>query len=260
MHNAVPITRWFLPTQSSDWFNPLRHETLRPRPVVPTPKRCTAAHHVIARRPRLRRLGCQRLPLCGLAGRGRATPTGLDAQRCDFDRVTPYRMARLRAAWLGFQQKNNATEWTELNAYRAEQGHWLDDYALFMALDACYGQPWTQWPADLAQRIPHALAAAGEDLANEVGFFSFVQWRFGVQWEALRDYAHANGVAIVGDAPIFVAHHSADVWMNAAQYQLDESGEPTVVAGVSAGATPCTAGTPCRQMALRGGKRGCSIC
>ena len=160
------------------------------------------------------------------------TPTGLDAQRCDFDRVTPYRMARLRAAWLGFQQKNNATEWTELNAYRAEQGHWLDDYALFMALDACYGQPWTQWPADLAQRIPHALAAAGEDLANEVGFFSFVQWRFGVQWEALRDYAHANGVAIVGDAPIFVAHHSADVWMNAGQYQLDTQGEPTVVAGV----------------------------
>ncbi|MBK9345182.1 MAG: 4-alpha-glucanotransferase [Burkholderiales bacterium] len=159
-------------------------------------------------------------------------PTEWDVQHCDFDRVTPYRMARLRAAWLGFQQKNDATDGAEFSTFRAEQAHWLDGYALFMALDVCYGQPWTDWPAALAQRDPQALAAASEDLADEVGFFSFVQWRFGVQWQALRDYAHDNGVAIVGDAPIFVAHHSADVWMNAAQYQLDEHGAPTVVAGV----------------------------
>lgn len=160
------------------------------------------------------------------------TDPELDAHRCDFDRMTPYRMARLRTAWNGFQQKNNATEWAEFHAFRAAQSHWLDDYALFMALDACYGQPWTQWPQDLAQRAPQALAAANENLADEIGFFSFVQWRFAVQWESLRDYAHANGVAIVGDAPIFVAHHSADVWMNAGQYQLNAGGEPTVVAGV----------------------------
>lgn len=160
------------------------------------------------------------------------TDPSLDAQRCDFDRVTPYRMARLRAAWQGFQHKNHAMEWAEFHAWRAEQAHWLDGYTLFMALDARYGHGWTQWPTELAQRDPQALAAAREELASEVGFFGFVQWRFGVQWESLRDYAHANGIAIVGDAPIFVAHHSADVWMNAAQYQLDEMGEPTVVAGV----------------------------
>ena len=160
------------------------------------------------------------------------TDTQLDTSRFDFDRVTPYRMSRLRTAWQGFQKKNDAAEWAEFKAYRADQAQWLDAYALFMALDTRFGQPWTQWPTALAQRAPAALSSARDDLDDDVGFFSFVQWRFGVQWESLRDYAHANGIAIVGDAPIFVAHHSADVWMNAAQYQLNEQGEPTVVAGV----------------------------
>lgn len=66
------------------------------------------------------------------------TDPSLDAQRCDFDRVTPYRMARLRAAWQGFQHKNHAMEWAEFHAWRAEQAHWLDGYTLFMALDARY--------------------------------------------------------------------------------------------------------------------------
>jgi len=155
-----------------------------------------------------------------------------DASHCDFEQVTPYRMDRLRAAWKGFVEKCHAPDLAEFTSFCAQQAHWLEGYALFMALEARYGQPWTQWPAPLAQREPSALASITDVLRDDVGFFSFVQWRFAAQWEALRDYAHASGIAIVGDAPIFVAHHSADVWMNAAQYQLDETGEPTVVAGV----------------------------
>lgn len=161
-----------------------------------------------------------------------ATDTALDTDRCDFDHVAPYRMARLREAWHGFQKKNHAAEHAEFQVFRSVQAHWLDGYALFMALDERYGQTWSQWPHELAQRVPPALAAACEELADEVGFFCFVQWRFSVQWESLRTYANASGIAIIGDAPIFVAHHSADVWMNSAQYQLDAQGEPTVVAGV----------------------------
>jgi 4-alpha-glucanotransferase len=36
----------------------------------------------------------------------------------------------------------------------------------------------------------------------------------------------------MGDIPIYVAGDSADVWSNRELFQLDESGEPTVVAGV----------------------------
>jgi 4-alpha-glucanotransferase len=160
------------------------------------------------------------------------TVTQFDAGRCDFDRVTPYRMDCLREAWRCFSSAPDPAVWAAFNQFRSDQSEWLQNYSLFMALEARYGSPWTQWPHDIAQCNPDALRQATDALANDIGFFCFVQWRFYVQWQALRVYAHQSGVAIVGDAPIFVAHHSADVWSNAAQYELDVQGEPTVVAGV----------------------------
>ena len=101
-----------------------------------------------------------------------------------------------------------------------------------MTLDERHGTPWNRWPAEFAWREGAALARLREEAAGEIGFWCFVQWQFTQQWQRLRSHAHRQGVRIVGDAPIFVAHHSADVWANAAQYLLDAQGEPTVVAGV----------------------------
>jgi 4-alpha-glucanotransferase len=39
-------------------------------------------------------------------------------------------------------------------------------------------------------------------------------------------------VLVIGDAPIFVAYDSADVWCNRHLFQLDEAGKPLAVAGV----------------------------
>jgi 4-alpha-glucanotransferase len=160
------------------------------------------------------------------------TNGGFDSSRCDFERVAPYRMACLREAWQGFLQKQDLSELAEFESYRVQQSSWLRPYALFMALEARHGIPWTRWPEPLARRAPAALAQANAAMADDLGFFSFIQWRFTVQWQRLRKYAHARGVLIVGDAPIFIAHHSADVWLNAELFQLDDNGEPTVVAGV----------------------------
>ena len=157
---------------------------------------------------------------------------GFEHGQADFARVAPYRMARLREAWEGFLQTTRSDEWAEFERFRIAQASWLEGYAFFMALEARHGMPWTQWPTALAQGDPAALAEAGEQMAGDLAFFSFIQWRFMVQWQRLRAYAHERGVQIVGDAPIFVAHHSADVWLNAELFLLDPAGEPTVVAGV----------------------------
>lgn len=157
---------------------------------------------------------------------------GFDLARCDFEQVAPYRMGRLREAWQGFLQKMQPAEWAEFERFRAQQAQWLEGYAFFMALEARYGKPWTRWPPALAQGAPAALAEVAGRMVDDLGFFSFIQWRFSLQWQRLRAYAHSRGIAIVGDAPIFVAHHSADVWLNADLYHLDAQGEPTVVAGV----------------------------
>ena len=62
--------------------------------------------------------------------------------------------------------------------------------------------------------------------------FSFYQFLFFRQWNALREYAHKKGVQIIGDIPIFVAYDSSDVWAHPDLFHLDKNGKPTVVAGV----------------------------
>jgi 4-alpha-glucanotransferase len=155
-----------------------------------------------------------------------------EAGRCDFERLAPYRMRCLRSAWQGFLNQAKAADVLAFERFRAQEAHWLEGYALFMALEARYGESWTQWPPALARSETAALTEAANALADELGFYSFNQWCFSVQWQRLRHYAREKGVLIVGDAPIFVAHHSADVWLNTAQYDLDAHGEPRVVAGV----------------------------
>ena len=114
-----------------------------------------------------------------------------------------------------------------------ENGSWLSDFALFMALkDANEGKPWYQWETELKIREPHARWQARRELRDEVSFYSFVQYLFRKQWTALRTYAHKNGIRIIGDVPIYVPYDSADVWSNPELFQLNEDLDPTGVAGV----------------------------
>ena len=157
---------------------------------------------------------------------------GYERERCDFARVTPRRMDRLRLAWAGFSASATEKERAQLQEFRTLHQHWVEDYALFMALDETYGGAWNRWPAQYALRDAQSLEDLRQEASGEIGFWCFVQWQFLEQWQRLRTYANQRGVRIVGDAPIFVAHHSADVWANASQYLLDADGDPAVVAGV----------------------------
>ncbi len=158
---------------------------------------------------------------------------GFDARRVDFDRVLPWRAAQLRAAEAGFRARAAAADREAFAAWCVREAAWLDDYALFMALDTAHrGQPWWTWPAPLRDREAAALDAARRAQARETGFWRFVQWCFDTQLAALKAHANARGIALVGDLPIFVAHHSADCWARPDLYFLDTAGQPTVVAGV----------------------------
>ncbi len=111
-----------------------------------------------------------------------------------------------------------------------ESTPWLEDFAAFSVLNAEYGnRPWTEWAPRHRDRDSAALAALDEDKlhAARVGQFLFAK-----QWDALREYASARGVQLIGDIPIFVAHGSADVWANRELFQLDENGSQIHVAGV----------------------------
>ena len=158
---------------------------------------------------------------------------GFDSRRVDFARVAPWRLLRLREAAAGFERLATPAERAALSAWCTREAAWLDDYTLFMALEAAHGAtPWWKWPPALARRQPEALHAAHAAHAGEIAFWQFVQWCFDTQWRSIKAYANERGVSIMGDLPIFIAHHSADCWSRPDLYFLDEHFQPTVVAGV----------------------------
>jgi 4-alpha-glucanotransferase len=156
----------------------------------------------------------------------------LGATQADYTHAVPLRENALRLAFARFREQPGQLA-PELESFRAQSAFWLRDYALFMALKrAHHGAPWTRFAQPLAERKPSALARAHEQLQRDVEYFEFEQFIFDRQFRALRSFAAERGVGLIGDAPIFVAHDSSDVWAHQRFFQLDERGEPTHVSGV----------------------------
>lgn len=146
--------------------------------------------------------------------------------KVDFGLLYNNRLNVLRLAYNRFQGGK------AFDAFCEENREWLPDFALFMALKAQNnGQPWYQWEDDLKYRDVDVMDEAFVELADEIRFYSFVQFMFHEQWNALRAYAHENDVQIIGDVPIYVPLDSADVWSNPELFQLDEDLNPEAVAG-----------------------------
>jgi 4-alpha-glucanotransferase len=155
------------------------------------------------------------------------------AHRVDFPGVNSYRTTLLQGASRQFFSQRSASEKSDFDLFCDSKKNWLDDYALFRALaDKFGGSNWTTWDEEVASRRPSALKKAGVVLREGTLFHKFTQWCFFRQWATLKKYANERGVKIIGDIPIFVAHHSADVWGNRQEFFLDRKGNPTIVAGV----------------------------
>jgi 4-alpha-glucanotransferase len=153
--------------------------------------------------------------------------------RVDFPQVHAFKTALLRAAWESFQAGKAAHLKPEFESYIGREAGWLDDFALYTAIrESLGGIPLTNWPKNLIQRDPVAISTAQKDLTVAIGMHKFGQFLFDRQWEALRKFAAARGIKIIGDAPIFVALDSADVWANSDLFLLNPDRMPTVVAGV----------------------------
>ncbi|MDP9192067.1 MAG: 4-alpha-glucanotransferase [Acidobacteriota bacterium] len=156
-------------------------------------------------------------------------------EHVEFERVTEYKFALMQTSWRRFI--DGASE--ELHAafdafvHAPEQKEWLTDYALYMTLKTqSGGAPWWLWEPSLVKRDERALARARRENAATIQFWQYVQFLFFAQWSLVREAAHARGIRIIGDVPIYVADDSADVWGNQQLFQLGDDGKPTVVAGV----------------------------
>ena len=155
-------------------------------------------------------------------------PRAFDLDRVEWDDVVEFKRSRVALAC----QRLAATAMASaVTTFRAKEP-WIDDDALFVALkDKHAQQPWWSWPRPVKDREPEALDAARAELKEAIELRVVEQALFEEQWQALRAYAAARGVTLIGDVPIYVADDSVDVWANRHFFQLDDDGRPTRVAG-----------------------------
>ena len=151
----------------------------------------------------------------------------------DYGAVIAFKMPLLWQSFQNFTTQATPPERQDYQQFRQNHQHWVDDYALFMALkDEHKGAPWTEWEPAIAARKAEAMSDWQKRLEPRINFHVYLQYQFYRQWADLKRHANAKDIQIVGDLPIFVAHDSADVWAHPELFYLDEAGSPTVVAGV----------------------------
>ena len=153
---------------------------------------------------------------------------GTNESYVDYEKIYNSRFRLLRKAFENYDCETDQ----EYRKFVKENAAWLEDYSLYMAIkDSLNGISWIEWPTELKNREKAALAEKREKFAKEVGFYCFQQFCFFKQWTALKAYANAKGVEMIGDIPIYVAFDSADAWAHPELFQFDENGLPTAVAG-----------------------------
>ncbi len=152
---------------------------------------------------------------------------GDNSQKIDYEKIYKYRYPLLKKAFYRFSPDSSYGAFENQNAF------WLNNYALFMAIkQANGGVCWRDWPKALLEKDLFAIKNAEKNYKEEINFHKFLQFKFYEQWTAVKKYANASGIKIIGDVPIYVALDSADVWSNPQQFQLDNDYIPRAVAGV----------------------------
>lgn len=157
-----------------------------------------------------------------------AVEFGSDPNQINYDLLFQNRLPLLRRAY----ERSRISLNPGYRKFIRENGWWLDDYALFMAVKAYFGgKAWTDWPEDIRMHYGPALDYYRTELYFEVEFHKYLQFKFYEQWSRLKKYANDKHIEIVGDIPIYVSPDGSDVWAHPEMFQLDEKNRPTQVAG-----------------------------
>lgn len=149
----------------------------------------------------------------------------------DYQKVSVMMQEVLTLAWQQFRKEKGHGD--ALAAF-SQQHPWVEEHGLFLALKKKFRQTaWQDWPNEIRSRDTKSLKQARMDLKEEIEQHVFHQYLFYTQWQALRERARRQAIALIGDLPIYVALDSVDVWANQAIFDLDPAtGQPLHVAGV----------------------------
>ena len=161
----------------------------------------------------------------------------LPTEKIDFGQLYALKWPLLFKAYDAWVATDRTFEpYGKFTQFGEEQADWLEAYTRFMALkDHCGGKPWWEWPLPIrflqsARKSPDWQLPEVERVAGAHAFF---QYLFFGQWTQVRQAATTRNIQIIGDAPIFVAADSADVWARPELFQVNrKTGRSLKVAGV----------------------------
>jgi 4-alpha-glucanotransferase len=217
-----------------DWLAQARQKLWQVLPLGPTGYADSpyAALSSFALNPLL--ISPQRLVESGdLAVADLAGAPAFPADHVDYGAVIAWKRPLLERAARRFLAHADSERRDAYDHFCAAHAGWLDAYVLFAALKRQHDDvAWTEWPRDLALYCPGILPRWRARLGPQFAHHRVLQYLAYEQWHALKAYANARGIQIVGDVPIFCAHDSADVWANRELFTLDEDGLPLTVSGV----------------------------
>ena len=153
--------------------------------------------------------------------------------RVDYDSVIEFKTPLLKKSFEIFQRKAVPSEREQFEVFCRQNASWLETYSLFMALKEAHGlAAWNTWEEDIRRRQLKSLERWSKRLAHEIYYHKYQQYQFFKQWAELKKYCNEREIRLIGDMPIFIDLDSAEVWSRPEMFYLDDSGKPTVVAGV----------------------------
>jgi 4-alpha-glucanotransferase len=151
----------------------------------------------------------------------------------DFEEVAARKLPLLEEAARNFLHQHSAEEWARFDGFCHENATWLNAWAEYSVLRRKFQYTcWCDWPDDLKHRDPAALARLHAEHGEDLAVAQAIQFAFGEQWSALREYCAARDIRFIGDVAIFVNYDSADVWTHPELFELNDDLSPARVAGV----------------------------
>lgn len=200
-------------------------------------------------------ISLEKLVYDGLLTKADLSNTEKHENRINYEFAMNVKIPALRKAYDNFKKVN---DFSDYYIFCDENNYWLDDYALFVAVDRyikenkdkdgilrehfnkldknfytdefCGGMSWNNWPV-MYRYGSDTIPIIKNRLAEEISFNKFVQYIFFSQWMQLKKYANSKGIKIIDDIPMYMPLHSADVWANPNLFLLDDDLKPSFIAG-----------------------------
>lgn len=155
------------------------------------------------------------------------------SDKVDYEKVSAAKQEMLHQAYQQFKAAGNFQMTEAFRLFCKQESAWLEDFALFTVLKEAHGQaPWYEWEEAYQQRDSKALLDFAAEHREELEAACWYQFIFYRQWNALKDFAAAQGVKFYGDLPFYIGHDAADVWAHPGLFSLDAAGRVSGMAGV----------------------------